>query len=281
MSFSPQHIQFLQRLVQDRPETRKLGAVAQHFSEHYSIGAIVGSQVLYRPSHHLHAERLLFTHGLPVRLPERPTRADVAQFGGLSEKAFSTAPHAGSIAVRCIGDCVLDGRRLETPASAYLVVSPADALDITCDRILLVENLEPFRQLGRYTWIDYGDASVLVVYRGDRSLSTGAAAELIRKRMEPIWAFVDFDPAGLLIAAHLPPERLERLILPDSAWLREAVKTPRGRQLFDAQDAGARSTLSMVTNPSISAAWEEMRTLRAGVTQERMLGANSIPAGVR
>lgn len=274
MSFNSHQILFLQRLASERPAQRRVGDVSRHFCEHYSLGSMVGRQVAYRDEHHRMAESLLRNHDLPVTpMVTGASRSDVATFGGLSEKSLSAAPHAGSIGIKCMGECLLDGLALRTPEGSYLVVTPEAASRISCDRLLLVENLETFRQLERYRWIDYRGRSVLAVYRGDSALSTGEALQFVKARSESIWAFVDFDPAGLVIAASLPVERLERLVLPEVAWLREAAKSSRGRQLFDEQEARARPGLDRAAHPDVRLAWAELQALRSGVIQERMLSA--------
>lgn len=272
MTFTSQQIQFLQRLVSERPAQRRVGEVSRHFSEHYSIGTAVGRLVEYRDDHLHMAAELLRTHDLPVS-PMAPSasRAEAAVFGGMSEKALSVAPHAGSIGVKCVGACTLDGVVLRTPEDTYLVVTPGVAGRVICDRLMLVENLETFRQLERYGWIDYRGQSVLVIYRGDSALSVGEALQVIRARTEPVWAFVDFDPAGLVIANSLPSDRLERIVLPDRGWLRKAANASRGRQLFDEQEARARPGLERAVHPEVRKAWAELVELRSAVTQERML----------
>jgi hypothetical protein len=275
MSFTAPQIQFLQRLVSERPAQRRAGDVARHFSEHYSLGTVVGRLVEYRDAHLRLAAALLRTHDLPVS-PMAPgaSRAEAAVFGGMSEKALSAAPHVGSIGLKCIGLCTLNGEALRTPAGTYLVVTPEVAGRVSCERLLFVENLETFRQLERYDWIDYQGKSVLVIYRGDSALSTGEALEVLRARSEPIWAFVDFDPAGLVIANSLPAGRLERIVLPEEAWLRKAANTSRGRQLFGEQEQGARPSLERATPPDVQRAWAVLAELRSAVTQERMLSVH-------
>lgn len=263
-------IRFLRRLVLEQPRVRRAGAVAQYLCEHHSLGVMIGNRIEYQDKHHQLAEALLRNNDLPVTLPEQPSRAEVAQFGGLSEKAFSTAPHEDSVAVRCIGACTLDAAPLTTPAGAYLVVPLQTAVAIRCERLMLVENLETFRQLERYRWIDYQGLSVLAIYRGDSTLSTRSAVTALRQRNEPIWAFVDFDPSGLMIANSLPADRLERIVLPDTDWLRKAADTRRGRHLFDLQDGKARKTLDLAINPSVQLAWRELRSIQGGVNQEQM-----------
>lgn len=276
MSFSATQIQFLQRLVSERPVQRRAGEVANHFCEHYSLGTVVGRNIEYRESDHRTAESLLRAHDLPVEgMGSGASRADVAVYGGLSEKSLSAAPHAKSVAVKFFGACTVDGQRLSTPDGSYMVVSPALGSRVACDRLLVVENLETFRHLEGYAWLDYQGLSVMAVFRGDPSLGVGDAWELVRDRREPIWAFVDFDPAGLVIANALPHDRLERVVLPSLQWLKQAADTSRGRQLFADQVDRCSQTLDRSQHPELRTWWAEMRAWRSAVTQERMLQASA------
>jgi hypothetical protein len=274
MSFSTTEILFLQRLVHAGPGRRRAGDAARHFSEHFSLGTRIGGWIEYRADHIQSARQLLHANDLPITpMPEGASRADVAAFGGLSEKALSTAPHANSVAIRCIGNCTLDGASLHTPDGTYLVVKGAVAARIACQRLMLVENLETFRELETYRWIDYQGLSVLAIYRGDVHLSPSAPRECILARTEPLWAFVDFDPAGLVIANALPPDRLQRLVLPDPAWLAEAATTSAGRALYGAQEAKSRGALAKSFSPEIKRSWLDLQRLKGAVTQERMRSA--------
>ena len=276
MSFSAVQMTFLQRLVSERPERRRAGDAARYFCDHYSLGAVVGSQVEYRADHYEAAERLLRAHDLPVAaMGADASRADSAAYGGMSEKSLSAAPHSKSVAVKCLGHCALDGHTLYTPEGSYTVLTPEQALRVTCQRLLVVENLETFRALEAYAWIDRRGLDVLAVYRGDMELPNKDAAEVLRGRAEPIWGFFDFDPAGLVMAKSVPPERLERVILPSQAWLRRASNTARGRQLFDNQLAAFGRSLDHAAHPEVIALWQVMKSLRSAVTQERMLSADA------
>ena len=271
MEFTAQQIQFLQRLVADRPPKRRAGDVARFLSEHFGLGMTVGGWVEYGQSHFQVAEQLLRTHDLPVSsLGDEASRADVALYGGLSEKSLSAAPHSGSVAVKCLGRCTLDGQPLWTPPGTYLVLTPEVAERVTCTKLLLVENLETFRTLEAYRWIDVKEFDILAVYRGDVEIPLKDAHGLVLRRSEPIWAFFDFDPAGLAMANALPLQRLERLLLPGVEWLRGAALTARGRQVYDDQLAQYGNTLSDARHEQIRFWWNELRGLRAGVTQERM-----------
>lgn len=278
MSFSAVQVTFLQRLVIERPDRRRAGDAARFFSAHYSLGAVVGTQVEYRPDHHQAAECLLRAHDLPVAaMGPGATRADSAIYGGMSEKSLSVAPHSKSVAIKCFGHCTLDGRELFTPTGSYLVLAPEQARQVTCARLMLVENLETFRALESYAWIDFRGMDVLAVYRGDLVLPNKDAADVIQARSEPIWAFFDFDPAGLAMANALPADRLERFVLPALDWIKHASNTPRGRQLFDAQSAVFGASLDQSEVPEITALWQFLKSLGSAVTQERLLQAPAPP----
>jgi hypothetical protein len=275
MDFSSGQITFLQRLVKDRPPFRQVGAAARFFCDHYSLGVAIGTRVEYQAPHYELAENLLRNSDLPVSaMGPLATRADSAAYGGMSEKNLSAAPHSQSVAVKCLGHCVLDGHVLYAPEGSYLVLTPEHAQRVVCERLMVVENLETFRALESYAWIDRGGLNVLAVYRGDRDLPNKDAAEVIRRRPEPIWGFFDFDPAGLALANSLPAGRLELVVLPSPEWLERAANTPRGRQLFDSQVASFRKVLDEAEHPEVIALWQLMKRLRSAVTQERMFRAD-------
>jgi hypothetical protein len=75
MIFSSQQIQFLQRLVKERPTERRAGEVSTHFSEHYSIGTVVGRQVEYRDEH------LRIAEALRASADSRPSRKPDGAWG--------------------------------------------------------------------------------------------------------------------------------------------------------------------------------------------------------
>lgn len=268
MHFKATEVAFLQRLASERPAGRKNSAAATFFCREYGIGTLTRSSIVYSQEDWQAARHLLQTHGLPIAPVAQPmTRAEAASFGGMSEKSFSKAPHADSIAIKTIGGCTLDGRLLASPEGGYLVLHSEQVLEVLCQRLMVVENLETFRRLHCYRWIDYQELDVLVIYRGDTIFSPADAAAVIKDRRESIWCFLDFDPAGLAIANALADQRLERLIHPGYAWLEPFAKTERGLQLFDSQLRFSKG-LDAATNPLIIDAWGVMSEWRGAVAQE-------------
>jgi hypothetical protein len=141
--------------------------------------------------------------------------------------------------------------------------------------VLLVENLETFRWIRDYRWLwetaALASRAVLVVYRGDTTLTAGDALELLRRRSEPVVAFTDFDPAGLGIAGALP--RLDALALPHEAWLRNKARGTRAVELYERSRGQYEATLDAAAHPAIAPAWTLLKELRAGVAQEAMRDA--------
>jgi len=58
MTLSLQEQRYLQRLVADRPSSRKTGAVAGGLSAKLGLGQMVGNVIFYKPDHLDQAQRL-------------------------------------------------------------------------------------------------------------------------------------------------------------------------------------------------------------------------------
>lgn len=277
MAFSASEINYLQRFVFDQPAERNAGVLATYFSEHYGIGRISGRRVLYTPKDHISADKLLESHGLPL-LPLGPDalRQTAAAFAGMSEKVQTLSPHADLVAVKAIGQCTVDGCSLVAPNGGFLSLPLEVAAYALCKQVLMVENFETFRWLDNYPWLfelPELREPTMVIYRGDNILKTSVASALLRARLDPVYAFYDFDPAGLGMAHALP--RLKSVIVPDEAWLKTVARSPRGQELFDRSVRQYESTLDLCENASILFAWNRMKSWTGGVAQEAMTTATA------
>lgn len=83
----------------------------------------------------------------------------------------------------------------------------------------------------------------LVVFRGDAEIGSRADAthRLITSTDLPVFAFVDFDPAGMVIAAGLP--RLDKLVSPGFDELGRLVRDYGLSERFMSQVAAAKMAL--------------------------------------
>ncbi|CAG9165412.1 DUF7281 domain-containing protein [Cupriavidus pinatubonensis] len=276
MILSAHEITFLQRLIAARPATRKAGPLSLTIAT-YGVGRASGRSIHYGPSDWETAAKLLENRGIPLSRPDgEMRRAETVEYAGVSEKAFGSRPHSNSVALRTAhGDCDLDGAGLKAPGGGYMVLTTEDAMRVRCDRILLVENLETFRHLHRYEWITYGRGSTLAIFRGDPTFSLADAAKVLAARGEPVDAFVDFDPAGLSIAASLP--RLAHLILPDERWLISAIRGRKRYDLYDDQIGVSGAKLAASTHPDIVRSFALLKEFRQGYCQEWMESAPTSP----
>jgi hypothetical protein len=272
MALTTTECRFLQALVAENPASRA-SDVAASLCQHFGLGMFVRSRVHYSQADYAKAAQLLEANKVPLqRLPADSSRADAAAHSGQSEKSGSRPPHADSVGLRVLGRCEFEGNPVWAPAGGYLVWNVADATRIgDVDRLLVVENLETFREIERYGCVGCAALNVLVVFRGDRGLSAADSNSLLQIRSEPVWAFFDFDPAGLGMASGLP--RLERLILPDAAWLSARLDGDRPRELYERSVAQWSAVLDEATQPQIKAAWALLRARRAGLSQEAMRDA--------
>lgn len=264
---------FLQRIVGDQPESRRNTDMASNFANQYGVGRVAARWVVYSSEDWEAAGRLLDASGIPRERQVGPLRrAETFDYAGISEKAFGERPHANEVAVRsAAGQCFLNGMPLAYPDGCYSILRVDDVLSIRCDRILVVENLETFKYLGRYGWIDYGGLATLAIFRGDNAFNLADASKAIAARSEPVLAFTDFDPAGLAIAARLP--RLAGLVLPELDWLAEVTRQKRRTDLYHSQIGQFDATLDAARHPDIVRAAALLRDLRSGYSQEWMEAA--------
>jgi hypothetical protein len=268
-------IRFLQGLVADRPESRLASGAATAAAEHFGIGQRNGRKVIYSSTDHLGAEQLLRSNGIPTVAGAPSDRAGRMEFTGHSEKTGSARPHSNSVAVKTVSGVVtIDGQTVPALAGGYTVVTVESALRLRADSILVVENLETFRWLDRYGWLDYGEATMAAIFRGDACTSPADSLRFLQRTSLPVWAFYDFDPAGLGMVLCLP--RVDRLILPNLQWLQTQARLRRRTDLYDDSLAQWGNTLKESSRHDVAAAWRAMQSLRCGFPQEWMESAPSM-----
>ena len=272
MILSSTQIACLQRLAIEKPAERGHSAVAEFFLVHCGIGSRKGRGSVYTEKSHQQAISLLIANGLPLTpMPAGSSRSDA--IGLPSEKTGTKAPHDDSVAIKVAsGACLLGGHPLPRPEQGiYSVLTVAQATAVTADRLLLVENVETFRTLEKYRWLDYQGLNVVAILLGDNLFKADRVDAVIRARAEPVWAFFDFDPNGLGRACSLP--RLDRIILPASGWLDATTKRVKRSDLFADQINQWRSTIERSNNAEISAPWRLLSRLEKGLPQEWMIDA--------
>lgn len=270
MTISSIQLRFLQRLHAERPQRVNSSQAAQYFCEHFHIGVQIGRSIEYAEVDFLKVEQMLLNSSLPLTpMAAGALRSDAAVIPELSEKIGTQSPHADSIALKPIsGTCTSDGQKLVVPNGSYLVVTHERALSIRATRLMVVENFETFRRLESYRWIDYQGQDVLAIFQGDNVFRQTSQLEVVRQRLEPIWAFFDFDPAGLGMGRNLP--RLEKFVLPDHDVLAEKTKRARRHALYIEQISQWGNSIESDLRDLVSIPWSLMKGLKSGLPQEWM-----------
>jgi len=109
---------------------------------------------------------------------------------------------------------------------------------------------------------------VLAVQHGDTLFHHGKVRRFLQLRTEPVWAYFDFDPAGLGLASGMP--RLERVMLPPVKPLTDLARRAQQVDLFVKSLGQWSASLELEVNPLIRPHWELMKSLRLGLSQEFM-----------
>ena len=262
----PAEVEFLRRLIANRRESRKLGALSGRMADLEGIGNVSGARVDYSPVDFDKAKNVLLTRGFPLTSPEAGFPRSQAPAGG-SEKTRARAVMADLVAVVPINIPSVN----QAPAQGFLAIPAVDAAAMPFEVLLVSENLEPLMHIREYEWLGgfMAGRPTLAVFRGKPHLfNTAAAAALIGDPglKRPTLAFYDFDPKGLCMADSLP--RREALCLPDWGVLETAVRAASRTNLFTQSVYVSASQLDATTDPAISLAWSRLKHLTMGLDQE-------------
>jgi len=166
------------------------------------------------------------------------------------------------------------GGSWDLPCRADLGLDLAAVLgqEIGHDALLVIENLQTFDDI-HSVGMDVMDSlparDPLVIYRGDTQ--GGARADTIHALIEstilPVYAFVDYDPAGLVIAAGFP--RLEKVLAPSLQDLGTLIQTHGIAKRYLEQVAATSHALQQLKEDSrIGPLWEVIHTVGKGLPQE-------------
>ena len=288
MSLEKLSVTFLLNLVQKRPPSRAIGAVARHLSGAHSIGSLSGTKSLYTSTDFLRTADLLRLNGIdPSTAPgawRAVGRTDAASLRG-NEKWAGQAVSSGLVAVTCIDgqNLLVVGAELALPANAHLVLPVEDVAE-TCrhSALIVVENFESFRRCSSWCrrYLAHGGVNPLFVYRGDKDGTRATAVNaLLAKTTLPVLAACDVDPAGLGIALTLP--RLTGLVAPSPEELDEHLRSGtadgRGRSdLYAKQYAQWAQMLDASAHKEIRPLWDVIRRHGQGVVQEAFLEVNGL-----
>ena len=105
---------------------------------------------------------------------------------------------------------------------------------------------------------------------GGSEARADASQSLLKTLNRPVWAFVDYDPAGLVIAATLPG--LQGIIAPEATVLAELLEKHGLEDRYRTQLPAAASSLDQAGHPAVSFLWPMLRQAGRALPQEIFIG---------
>ncbi len=244
------------------------------FCTDYNIGRPKGASMHFSASDKERITAILKTEGIDPDVVKdldwnSLTRANTLEYAP-NEKMTSAAVRVGRVAIKSLPGqpLLIGGETIHLPAGANLDVSWSQVAE-RCghEAVLLVENWECFERI-HHVILDLSRAgeNPLVLFRGSPIYQQNSTVQLLNALALPAFAFVDFDPAGLLIAQGLP--HFAGLIWPGESALIPALLAARNHDRYLEQLGQARDTLEVTTNADISACWALLRHYGAALPQE-------------
>lgn len=258
------------------------GRGLREFCEAYTIGHIRGSSLVIGERDKAEIASLLKGKmGIDAHTTYPDSWEGLNRAEGLNlakdEKLAGGVVGYGRIQVKALRgrDLSLCGKRLALPDGADLGLPLEAVLESPSqhDGILLVENKQTFNEIWRVREdLLTGEGALmnpLVVFRGDAEggSKVDAVHRLIAETDAPVHAFVDFDPAGMVIASALP--RLDKVVCPDFGELSELLEAHGLAERFMKQQAGTVGALERLeSNATIGPVWGIIRRAGKGLPQE-------------
>lgn len=263
-------------------ETRfESGKGLREFCQTYNIGLFKGASLLFneRDKEEI-AQVLKGRMGIDASTTfpdswDGLTRSESLNLGK-NEKLVGGVVGEGRLQVKALRGRKLSvcGEQWALPDRAELGLDLAAVLEspISHHSILLVENKQTFHEIWRVQerlLSGVYETNPLVVFRGDAEGGARADAvnHLIASVDIPVFAFVDYDPAGMVIAGALP--RLDKVVAPDLGELGRLLDTYGLSDRFMDQLAAAKLSLERLrSDPVIGPIWNVILSTGKGLPQE-------------
>nr|WP_294863800.1 hypothetical protein [uncultured Pseudogulbenkiania sp.] len=252
--------------------------VLSRFVEGYNIGQRVGTSLVFSDEDKEDIRKLLLaTEGIDATTtaPDQwngLSRAESLAHGG-NEKLTDASVRSDRVAVKALPgrSLLLDGQHVTLPAGAnldldwhWLVSNSSHAT------VLLVENWEVFDGIHQVTFnLSRSGENPLVIFRGSPAYRQDHVMSLLNALSLPVFAFVDYDPAGLVIAQSLP--HFSGLISPPSDDLEAALVTTKNYQRYRNQLPEAQAVLNASIFPEIEKYWNLLQRHGKALPQEYFL----------
>lgn len=272
-------VMMLLRCVQSGSERFKVNTSLDAFVRDYGsrVGEIKGKSIYMTPAQKQVIRELLASEGVDADTSldawDGLTRAEALSVGH-NEKFAQEPVKRRRVAVKALHTSlplVLNGQPLLLPARCHVEVDYAELGDMTQhDWIVVVENWECFNDIhvaaGK---LPFPGHNPLIVWRGDKdSVRSDSMLAMLRNLKQPVAAFVDYDPSGMVIAHSLP--RLGMIVAPPLDELTKMMQSGLAERYMD-QIAGCQAVLEKMDLACIAAVWDIIRLSGRALPQEIFL----------
>lgn len=252
------------------------------FVETYRIGQVKGASLVFTERDKQEIAGLLkATEGIDAATTrdaswDTLSRADSLRLAG-NEKLTSASVRQDRVAVRALPGraLMLGGKKISLPEGANIDMDwHILSRDNEHRTVLVVENWEAFAQVELATFdLSMAGENPLVMFRGSPVYRQDHTYALLHTLQLPTYAFVDFDPAGLLIAASLPC--FVDLVAPRIEDLINALAQSTNYERYRSQLPEAQGALNASTHETIKKHWGLLRTYGTALPQEYFLRGRS------
>lgn len=248
------------------------------FQQDYNIGTVMGTSLHFSPQDKSQIRALLLKTENIDADTTAPTqwdglsRTDSLAWGS-NEKLTHSAVRQQRVAIKHLPPqaLLLAGTRLVLPQGSNLDVNWQTIVQQSQhETVLVVENWEAFERIHQAR-LDFSLAgeNPLVVFRGSPVYQQDYTIALLEALQRPVFAFVDFDPAGLVLAQALP--HFQHLIMPTLEMLEACLKSCTNHARYQAQLPQARRVLDNSQHSTIRAIWYLLQQYGVALPQESFL----------
>lgn len=247
------------------------------FCQEYHLGRLDGKNLYFSAKDKQEIAALLLSEGIDAKTTyvesfKDKTRAQTTQQAN-NEKLNTANVRLHRVAIKTFYNKPILWQHQAAnflPLQAHLEIDYQKTAHLLAHQnVIVVENWESFNQIDDMA-LDFSGAgdNPLIVWRGEKEgVRADNALALLHILQKPVWACVDYDPSGLIIAQSLP--FFVGMIKPNMAELREIFSNNKGlysrylKQLNQSQ-----LSLDAATHPDIVQLWQMIREFGKALPQE-------------
>ena len=261
----------------DKPRQAATVGLTQ-FVDDYNIGQRVGASLAFSAAdREAIGQLLLSAEGIDAATTQPGQWSGLSRTASLghggNEKMTDAAVRRDRVAIKALAGrgLLLGGASIALPLGANLDLAwPWVAAHCGHTTVLLVENWEAFEDVHQVTFdLSRAGDNPLVVFRGSPVYRLDHALALLEALRMPVFALVDYDPAGLAIAQGLP--HFAGLMAPPLPELAGALEACTNHGRYRSQLGQAQAALEGAAHPEIVACWKLLQAHGTALPQEYFL----------